>query len=178
MNPRLIYFLPIIIFLLMIFIFYYFLFIKRDPSIIPSVLINKEAPKFEYLSLINNNRVIFEKELGKEIVIVNFFASWCVPCKIEHEYIAKLSHKKNIKIIGINYKDNPNNALQWLKELGNPYADVAIDTNGEIGIDWGLSGIPETFIVNKNKKIKYKHIGPITKKTYIDFEKIILENIK
>ena len=143
--------------------------IKNDPSELPSVLINQKTPKFETLSLLSNQKFLYEKEFNNDLKIVNFFASWCVPCSTEHKYIDLLSKEKGIKIIGINYKDDPKKALQWLNNLGNPYSDVAIDSNGEIAINWGVYGIPETFIVNYNNIIQYRHAGPITKKNYDAF---------
>ena len=167
------YIFPLFVFFCVIIVFFYFLIIKQDPTELPSSLINKKAPRFETLSLFNNENFIFEKEFGREIVIVNFFATWCGPCRVEHKYIISLSKEKGIKVIGINYKDDPEKAIQWLNELGNPYSNIAIDLNGRIGMDWGVYGIPETFIVNKNKIIKHRQAGPITKEVYKDFFKRI-----
>ena len=169
---------PLIIFLCIIIVFFYFLVIKRDPSEIPSVLINQKAPKFKTTSLFNNETFISEEIFGHETIIVNFFASWCVPCRLEHPYINQLSKEKNVKVVGINYKDNPKKAIQWLNELGNPYSEVAVDLNGHIGFDWGVYGIPETFIVDKNKVVFYKQVGPITKEMYGDFYQKVKENYK
>ena len=169
---------PLVIFFCIIIAFFYLLIIKRDPSELPSVLIDQKVPLFETTSLLNDEPFIFEKELGKETILVNFFASWCIPCQLEHPYINQLSKEKNIKIIGVNYKDNSQKAIQWLNELGNPYSKVAVDLNGLVGINWGVYGIPETFIVNKNNIIKYRLAGPITKETYNDFYKLIKESHK
>ena len=84
----------------------------------------------------------------------------------EHKYIKRFSTEKGIRIIGVNYKDNPKKAIQWLKKLGNPYSDVLIDNNGKIAIDWGVYGIPETFVINSKGIIKYRHVCPITQKIY------------
>jgi len=169
---------PLVIFFCIIIAFFYLLIIKRDPSELPSVLIDQKVPLFETTSLLNDEPFIFEKELGKETILVNFFASWCIPCRLEHPYINQLSKEKNIKIIGVNYKDNSQKAIQWLNELGNPYSKVAVDLNGLVGINWGVYGIPETFIVNKNNIIKYRLAGPITKEIYNDFYKLIKESHK
>ena len=155
---------PFVVFFLIISVFLYLLLIERNPSELPSVLINKKAPNFKTTSLFDENLIVSNKEFTDEITLVNFFATWCLPCKEEHPFIKKLSSEPGIKVIGINYKDENNKAKKWLKELGNPYTKVGIDKNGSIGIDWGLYGIPETYVVDKNGIIKYKYIGPITKK--------------
>ena len=168
--------LPSIFFLLILLIFFYLLIIDRNPSDLPSVLLDKNVPKFETESLLKNEKFISSKKFGNEIILVNFFATWCKPCRDEHTYIKRLSNKKEIKVIGINYKDNPKKAIRWLKELGNPYTDVAVDKSGRIAIDWGVYGIPETFIVNSKGIIKYRHVGPVTKKIYKKINLIINEN--
>jgi len=168
--------LPSIFFLLILLIFFYLLIIDRNPSDLPSVLLDKNVPKFETESLLKDEKFISSKKFGNEIILVNFFATWCKPCRDEHTYIKRLSNKKEIKVIGINYKDNPKKAIRWLKELGNPYTDVAVDKSGRIAIDWGVYGIPETFIVNSKGIIKYRHVGPVTKKIYKKINLIINES--
>ena len=168
--------LPSIFFLLILSIFFYLLIIDRNPTDIPSTLLDKGVPKFETKSLIKDKKFISSKEFGNEIILVNFFAAWCKPCRDEHIFIKRFVNEKGIKVIGINYKDNPKKAIQWLKELGNPYTDVAVDKSGRIAIDWGVYGIPETFIVNSEGIIKYRHVGPITKKIYKKINLVINEN--
>ncbi len=157
-------------------VFFYLLIIDRDPTELPSVLIEKKVPRFEAESLSNDKKFISTEEFGNKTTIVNFFATWCKPCREEHRYIKLLSNTKGIKIIGINYKDNPQRTIKWLKELGNPYSNIAIDSNGQIGIDWGVYGLPETFIVNAEGIIKYRHVGPITKKVYNNFYSKVIAN--
>ena len=154
-------------------VFFYLLIIDRDPSELPSVLINKKVPIFETHSLLTEKVYISKNEFGNETTLVNFFATWCGPCREEHIYLKRLSNEKKLKIIGINYKDDANKAVSWLKELGNPYADVIRDKKGNIGIDWGVYGIPETFIVNSKGIIKYRFVGAITKRKYNKFYSII-----
>ena len=158
--------LPSILFLLILLTFFYLLKIDRNPSDIPSNLLNKNVPKFETDSLLQNNKFISPNEFEKQITLVNFFASWCKPCRDEHFFIKKFANQEGINVIGINYKDNSEKAKKWLNSLGNPYTNIAIDKNGIIAIDWGVYGIPETFVVNSKGIIKYRHVGPITKKTY------------
>jgi len=109
--------------------------------------------------------------------LVNFFATWCKPCRDEHNYIKRFSNQEGIEVIGINYKDNSQKAIGWLKELGNPYSNIAVDKNGRIAIEWGVYGIPETFIVNSKGIIKYRQAGPITKKIYKKINLILLKKI-
>ena len=168
---------PYIIFLFILLIFFYLLIIERNPSEIPSNLLNKKIPNFETESLFSNEKFVSSKKFGGEVILVNFFATWCQPCRAEHIYIKRFSNEKKVKIIGINYKDNSKKTLEWLRELGNPYSDVPIDKDGKIAIDWGVYGIPETFVINSNGIIKYRHIGPVTKKVYKKIN-LIIEDIK
>ncbi len=166
---------PFLLFLLILLAFFYLLMIERNPSSLTSNLLNKSVPKFESESLLKNKNFISSEEFGNEIVLVNFFATWCKPCRDEHEYIKRFSDEKKIRIVGINYKDNSKKASEWLKKLGNPYSDIPIDKNGRIAIDWGVYGIPETFVVNSKGIIKYRHVGPITKKVYRKINSLIRE---
>ena len=168
--------LPSIVFFLILSIFFYLLTIERNPSEIPSNFLNKKVPTFEAESLFKNEKFISSNEFKNEIILVNFFATWCKPCRDEHAYIKNFANEKNLKVIGINYKDNPEKTIKWLKDLGNPYKNILIDRNGKIAIDWGVYGIPETFIINSNGIIKYRHVGPITNKIYKKINLIIKQN--
>ena len=163
------------IFLLILLIFFYLLIIDRNPSELPSILLNKNVPKFETESLLKEKKFVSSDVFGEEIKLVNFFATWCKPCRDEHNYVKKFSNQEGIEVIGINYKDNKQKTIEWLKELGNPYSNIAVDRNGKIAIDWGVYGIPETFVVNSKGIIKYRHVGPITKKIYKKINLIINE---
>ena len=166
---------PSLLFLLILLTFFYLLIIERNPSEIPSNLLDKSVPKFETESLLKKERFISSKEFGNEIMLVNFFATWCLPCRDEHVYIKRFSDEKGIRVIGINYKDNPKKTIQWLKNLGNPYSNVPIDKYGRIAIDWGVYGIPETFIISSKGIIKYRHVGSVTKKIYKKINLLIEE---
>ena len=163
------------IFLLILLIFFYLLIIDRNPTELPSTLLNKNVPKFETESLLKEKKFISSEEFGGEIKLVNFFATWCKPCRDEHNFIKDFSNQEGVEVIGINYKDNEQKAIRWLKKLGNPYSNIGVDKNGRIAIDWGVYGIPETFVVNSKGIIKYRHVGPITKKTYKKINLIINE---
>ena len=168
--------LPSIIFFLILSIFLYLLVIDRNPSEIPSNLLNKNVPIFKAKSLFKNEKFISANEFKDEIILVNYFATWCKPCRDEHVYIQRFADEKDLKIIGINYKDNNKKTIKWLKDLGNPYENVLIDKNGKIAIDWGVYGIPETFIINSSGIIKYRNVGPITNKIYKEINLIINKN--
>ena len=166
---------PVIIFSLILIIFFYLLIIDRNPNEIPSNLLNKKIPNFQTTSLLKNENFISSNEFGKEITLVNFFATWCKPCRDEHKYIKRFSSEKDLRIIGINYKDNPEKAKKWLDKLGNPYSNIPLDQKGKIAIEWGVYGIPETFLISSNGVIKYRHVGPITNKEYNKINLLINE---
>tara|TARA_B100000470_G_C19612194_1_gene311569 strand:- start:155 stop:685 length:531 start_codon:yes stop_codon:yes gene_type:complete len=161
--------------LIILLTFFYLLLIDRNPLELPSNLINKEVPNFETNDLLKNENFISSEEFGNEIILVNFFATWCKPCRDEHNFIQRFADEKRVRIIGINYKDNSDKTIEWLKNLGNPYSNVPIDKNGRIAIDWGVYGIPETFVVNSEGIIKYRHVGQITKKVYEKINLLIKE---
>tara|TARA_B110000438_G_C15772662_1_gene632628 strand:+ start:1139 stop:1669 length:531 start_codon:yes stop_codon:yes gene_type:complete len=166
---------PLIVFFIILLVFFYLLIIDRNPSKIPSALLGNQVPNFETNSLFKKDKFYSSQEFANEITVVNFFATWCKPCRDEHAYILRFSDEKNLNVIGINYKDNSAKTTKWLKKLGNPYSSIAIDKNGKIAIDWGVYGIPETFVVNSKGIIKYRHVGPVTKKIYNEINLLIRE---
>ena len=174
MTKRL-FIISLALFLFVLSVFFYLLIIERDPLELPSNLLNKKVPNFEAKSLFDDKKFVSSDEFGKELVLVNFFATWCKPCRDEHTYIKQFSKEEGIRVIGINYKDKSTNAIKWLRKLGNPYSNVPIDKDGRIAIDWGVYGIPETFIVNSKGIIKYRHVGPVTKKIYKKINLLIKE---
>ncbi len=131
---------------------------KKSRDNLVSPLIGKKVPKIK-IKLFNTNNYQNLNEYN-EIYAINFFASWCIPCKIEAPIIKKLS--KKIPVFGIAFKDKKSNILDFLKSYGNPYDKIGIDTNGLLGVEWGVYGIPETYIINKNGNIIYKFVGPLT----------------
>ena len=159
---------PLIIFTVLAAIFFKQLMNNGDKSAIPSALIGKQAPIFELSALegLNKSGVAipgFSSELFKgKVSVVNVWASWCVPCRQEHPVIKLLGEDKRFQLFGLNYKDKPKNALRFLGQLGNPYERVGVDPNGKVSIDWGVYGIPETFIIGKNGAIVHKHVGPLS----------------
>lgn len=139
--------------------------INRDPNYVPSVMLDKPAPEFALKPIDGLNLPGFDTaSLKGQVTLVNVFASWCIPCRDEHPILIELS-KTGVPIFGINQKDTAENARAYLSDLGNPYARIGADTNGRVSIDWGVYGVPESFVVNAKGIITYKHTGPITEKS-------------
>jgi len=138
--------------------------LTMDPKKVPSPLINKPTPAFTLPRLHAPNVTFSPEQLKGEVWILNVWASWCVSCRAEHQVIKRLGRMKLVKIVGLDYKDEPVDGKRWLSQLGNPYALSVSDYKGMAGIDWGVYGVPETFIIGKDGMIKYKNIGPVTNK--------------
>lgn len=136
--------------------------LKLDPREIPSPLINKPAPEFSVPTLFDETQSIGTQALKGQVWLLNVWASWCVACRQEHPLINDLAAQNLLTIVGLNYKDERNDAKQWLGELGNPYTVIAYDLKGNVGIDFGVYGVPESFLVDKKGQIRFKQIGPFT----------------
>ncbi|WDR04431.1 DsbE family thiol:disulfide interchange protein [Devosia rhodophyticola] len=150
--------------------------INRDPNLVRSVLIDKPAPQFDMPAVAGLGVTGFDTQsLVGEVTVVNVFASWCVPCREEHPVLTALKDVSGVRLFGINQADKPENAVAFLEELGNPYDRVGADENRRVSIDWGVYGVPETFIVDARGVIAFKHVGPMTG---ADVEKEILPAIK
>jgi cytochrome c biogenesis protein CcmG/thiol:disulfide interchange protein DsbE len=130
---------------------------------VPSPLIDKPSPQFELPRLEDANLSIGKNDLMGKVVMLNVWASWCVECRREHPILMQLAGNKQFNIIGLNYKDTRDEALRWLNQHGDPYQTSAYDEAGQVGMDFGVYGVPETFILDQKGIIRYKRIGPITK---------------
>ena len=151
----------IILFLIFVISIFY-ISLNRDTSYNTSSLINKELPEFE-ISFFNEKKFYKNNDLKKNnYTLINFWASWCAPCRTEHPILMKLSQEKNLKIFGVNFKDKKIHADQFLKELGNPYAFIGKDINGKQSVRFGIYGIPESILINKNLLIMKKFVGPLS----------------
>ncbi len=164
--------LPLIVFSALVVLFLAQLLSGRDVSEVPSALIGRPAPEFTLApvpELTSGGDVVpgFSRAdlLGK-VSIVNIFASWCVPCRDEHPFLMELARDRRIQMLGINYKDKPANARDFLEGFGNPYLRVGADDTGRAAIEWGVYGVPETFIVDAEGTIRYKFIGPMSERSY------------
>jgi cytochrome c biogenesis protein CcmG/thiol:disulfide interchange protein DsbE len=135
----------------------------RDISEVPSVLIGHAAPPTDLAPLEASGLPgLQSKDFAGKVTLVNVFASWCAPCRDEHPLLVELAKDDRFVLAGMNYKDKTENAVRFLNELGNPYKAIGADETGRTGIDWGVYGVPETFVVGKDGKIAYKHVGPLT----------------
>jgi cytochrome c biogenesis protein CcmG, thiol:disulfide interchange protein DsbE len=137
--------------------------LNRDPSLVQSVLINKPAPQFTLPAVAGLPVPGFDTaRLSGQVSIVNVFASWCIPCRDEHPVLEALKKETGVLLLGINQKDAAENAASFLARLGNPYDAVGADADGRASIDWGIYGVPETFVVDAKGVIRFKHTGPLS----------------
>jgi cytochrome c biogenesis protein CcmG/thiol:disulfide interchange protein DsbE len=139
--------------------------LRLDPKEIPSPLINKSAPAFSVPTLFDAEQSIGTEQLRGQVWLLNVWASWCVACRQEHPLLNELAGQNVLPIVGLNYKDQRNDAINWLGELGNPYTIIAHDLKGDVGIDFGVYGVPESFLIDKKGQIRYKQIGPFTEES-------------
>ena len=136
--------------------------LRLNPREVPSPLIGKPAPAFELPLLEAPGKRFSQKEMLGKVWVMNVWASWCPPCLAEHPVITQLSRSGLAPVVGLNYKDARDDALPWLKRNGNPYQLIVYDVDGRIGIDYGVYGVPETYVIDRAGVIRYKHIGPLT----------------
>ncbi len=136
--------------------------LTRDPREVPSPLIDKAAPPFTLVQLHQPDRQLSVADLKGQVWLLNVWASWCVSCRQEHPLMVELSKAGVVPIYGLNYKDKRDDALRWLDQFGNPYALSVMDADGKVGIDYGVYGVPETYVIDKSGTIRYKQIGPVT----------------
>jgi len=133
-----------------------------DPRVLPSALIDRPAPEFDLPPLPGRGEGFSRGDLGGAPVLVNVFASWCVPCLAEHPVLTRLAREQGVTVHGINYRDDPADALAWLARHGDIYDRIGADPEGRVAIDWGVYGVPETFVVDTEGRIRYRHPGPLT----------------
>ena len=160
---------PLIGLVIICLFFLIFILLEKNPNDPPSALLNKNLPTFSSINLYDKEEVLLSDSLKGKYTLINFFASWCTPCRAEHHLFFKI--KKEIPelfILGFSHKDDLDDSKKYLEEEGNPYSFVGIDSDGKIAFDFGVFGLPETFIINEDRKIIYKHTGPLTKKIIED----------
>ncbi len=161
---RIIILTPLIILLIICFFSLNYLLSGKDPNKPPSALLNKNVPNFESTSLYDTKEIIRTTDIKNRKTLINFFASWCSPCKIEHPLFFEISKKyPELYLLGFNHKDPPSDAKKYLEDDGNPYDFVGVDADGLIALEFGVFGLPETYLINEDGKIIFKFMGPITK---------------
>lgn len=153
------YLAPLLAFTALILVFV--IGLTLDPRALPSPYLLKPAPEFELPSLRDPERRVGSADYGGRMALVNVWATWCVGCRQEHEFLMQLAARNSIDIYGINWRDNRPDALRWLQQLGDPYVFSAFDEDARVGIDWGVYGAPETFLVSVDGIVLYKHLGPL-----------------
>jgi cytochrome c biogenesis protein CcmG/thiol:disulfide interchange protein DsbE len=160
---RLLYLLPLAAFAMIAL--WFAIGLTRDPSRVPSALLDRPIPEFTLPALDGAGVAgLSAGDLRGKVVLVNVFASWCVPCRVEHPILMRLAREGGLALYGISYKDKAEDSARFLRELGNPYAAIGHDESGRVGIEWGVYGVPETFVVDLTGHIRHKHVGPITAK--------------
>ncbi len=160
MNRKLVYLLPLI--LLAVMMWFLVRGLSLNPRDVPSPLVGKPAPEFTLPLLNQPGKMFSTKDKLGQVWLFNVWASWCSGCRTEHENLLYMKRTGRFHIVGMDYKDQDADAQNWLNTLGNPYEMVAVDRQGNVGIDWGVYGVPETFVVDKKGVIRYKYTGPIT----------------
>jgi len=170
------YFLPLALFVVLILLLAVGL--RIDPKLVPSPLIDKPLPAFNLPKLKTPDDNIKSSDFQGDVVLLNVWASWCVACRAEHPLLLELSTNNEMLIYGINYKDTRTDAMQWLQHFGDPYRASAFDQLGLTGIDLGVYGVPETYIMDRAGIIRYKHIGPITREVLDNTILPLIEKLK
>ncbi len=155
---------PLVVMVILIVMFAFGL--QNDPSELPSPFINKPAPEFALPSLTEPERTVGSADYADRFALVNVWATWCVGCRQEHQFLLDLAATGAIPIYGINWKDNRADALAWLERLGDPYVFSAFDQDGRVAIDWGVYGAPETFLLGPDGIVLHKHLGPLDQATW------------
>jgi len=166
MGKYLRYLLPVIAFAIMIPVFVVGL--GRNKNELPSPLLEQPAPEFALPALADPEKTVGSESYAGELSLVNVWATWCVGCRAEHEFLMELSRTTDVPIFGLNWRDQREPALRWLAQLGDPYSETAYDEEGRVGIDWGVYGAPETFLVDAEGRVIYKHISPLTREVWED----------
>ncbi len=173
---RLLFTLPLFAFIAIAVVF--MVGLTLDPREIPSAFLGKPVPEFELPPVKGRTLGLSDVDLKADVSLVNVFASWCTACRAEHPLLMRLAAESVVPVHGLNYKDTPENAAKWLNMLGDPYTRTGADLNGRVGIEWGVYGVPETFVINKEGRISYKHIGPITAKDLEDTILALIEKLR
>ena len=167
---------PLVLFLGLVALLFYGL--GTDPRKVPSPLVGKPAPEFSLPALLDPDRTVSSADLAGKVTLLNVWFSSCVSCRAEHRELMRIAREGGVQIVGLNWKDDKGAAIQMLRQFGNPYSLIAVDEAGRVGIDWGVYGAPETFVVDPEGIIRYKQIGPIDQEVWEQTLRPLVEQIK
>jgi len=167
---------PLVLFLGLVALLFYGL--GTDPRKVPSPLVGKPAPEFSLPALLDPDRTVSSADLAGKVTLLNVWFSSCVSCRAEHRELMRIAREGGVQIVGLNWKDDKGAAIQMLRQFGNPYSLIAVDEAGRVGIDWGVYGAPETFVVDPEGIIRYKQIGPIDQEVWEQTLRPLVEKIK
>lgn len=152
--------------------------LNRDPRYIPSMLIDRPVPDFNLPPIDGRKEAFLSADLKGRVSMVNIFGSWCASCEIEHPVLMSIAREDVAPIYGLNWKDSPGAGAEWLRARGDPYAKIGDDAEGRVAIDFGVTGAPETFIVDQEGRVRHKHVGPISKADWRNVLKPMIEDLK
>ena len=174
---RLKLFIPLIIFAVLCVLLYRGLFIPNKENL-PSALLDKPLPEFQLPAVNDPQRIVTRQDFLGQVALVNVWATWCPTCLAEHKYLVELAQQEQIPIYGVNYKDDPAKARKWLRELHDPYQLTVVDEQGRLGLDLGVYGAPETFVIDANGIIRYKHIGDVNPTVWKKFLEPVVNQLR
>jgi cytochrome c biogenesis protein CcmG/thiol:disulfide interchange protein DsbE len=148
--------------------------LRLNPREVPSPFIGKPAPAFALPQLADPGRTLSAAELKGRVWVLNVWASWCAPCRDEHPLLVDVARRRQVTLVGLNYKDDRRNAQEWLRRLGDPYTATVVDADGRASIDYGVYGVPESFVIDRDGIVRLKHVGPLTREVWSrDFEPLL-----
>ncbi len=148
--------------------------LRLNPREVPSPFIGKPAPAFTLPKLADPARTLSAAELKGQVWVLNVWASWCAPCRDEHPLLVEVARRQQLTLVGLNYKDDRRNAQEWLRRLGDPYTTTVVDADGRVSIDYGVYGVPESFVIDRDGVVRLKHVGPLTREVWQrDFEPLL-----
>ena len=177
-RRRLLFMLPAMLFGLVAAWFVAGLDPDRNPAAVPSALIDRPLPAFSLAAVVEDGRGLSSDELRGEVVLINFFASWCMPCRIEHPLLEQLAREHGVPIYGIVYKDDPAAIVRWLVDLGSPYRTVLVDPESRTAIDFGVYGVPETYVIDREGRVRFRFAGPLDPVTVEDTLLPLIESLR
>ena len=170
------FFAPLVLFLMAIG--YFAIGLNRDPAYIPSMLIDRPTPVFDLPAIEGRTEGLSSGDLSENVSLLNVFGSWCISCEVEHPILLRIEAEGVAPIYGLNWKDKPGAGAAWLQRRGDPYAKIGDDADGRTAIDFGVTGAPETFVIDRRGRVRYKHVGPITAEEWTTVLRPMIEDLQ